>query len=307
MEITLKVLVAVLTTGSRCTTFEQCILSILEQKYNSNIELSILVVENNPEYNRLVNNSMSKFSSNNDLEIIHLLETKQGIPYARNSALSYGMDNGYDYLAFIDDDAYAEQSWLQLLLSSTNGVDVVAGPQKAIFPGDTTKYFNLASLYHERKVNDGKFISWAATNNILIKINTLKKFNLKFNESLIHGGEDKELFLRLTACGGKIKWVQNAIVQEHIVNERLTTKWAIKRCFRMGATGFKIESCNKPYFKVLLTCSFKGAAYLAKGSLSLLPYLVSHKHSHLNSLCDLSHGIGFFYGIFSGGKVRSYA
>ncbi|XQF90029.1 hypothetical protein ACOBV8_16020 [Pseudoalteromonas espejiana] len=82
--------------------------------------------------------------------------------------------------------------------------------------------------------------------------------NLSFNESLIHGGEDKELFLRLTACGGKIKWVNNAMVQENIVIERLTTKWALRRCFRMGATGFKIESCNKTFLGALLLAALKG-------------------------------------------------
>ena len=307
MEISLKVLVAVLTTGSRSSTFEQCLLSIIEQKLDSNIELSILVVENNVEHSQLVGGSLSKFSNESDVKIIHALETKKGIPYARNNALTFATKKNYDYLAFIDDDAFAQQNWLQSLCSKVNGFDVVAGPQKAIFPANTAKYFHLASLYHERKVNEGVVVKWAATNNILIDVNTMKKFNLKFNESLIHGGEDKELFLRLTAFGGKIIWVQSAIVQEHIVYERLTTKWALRRCFRMGATGFKIESCNKSFFNVLSTCAFKGVAYIVKGLLSFLPFLISPKRTHLDSLCDLSHGIGFFYGIFSGGKVRSYA
>ena len=306
MEISLKVLVAVLTTGSRSKTFEQCITSILNQQYDSNIELSLLVVENNAIYNQLVKDSLARFL-NHKIHISHVLETKQGIPYARNNALSHAKNNNYDYLAFIDDDAYAEQNWIKLLSDKVSDFDVVAGPQKAIFPVGTAKYFNMASLYHERKVNDGSVVKWAATNNILIKVSTLQKLNLKFNEALIHGGEDKELFLRLTACGGKIKWVKSAIVQEYIVNERLTTKWALRRCFRMGATGFKIESCNKSYYKVLLTCCFKGTAYLVKGTFSFIPFFISPKHTCLDSLCDLSHGIGFFYGVFSGGKVRSYA
>lgn len=303
----MRVLVAVLTTGSRSATFEQCILSILEQSYISSIKLSILIVENNSELNQVVNSSVSKFTNNKKINLIHVLETKQGIPFARNNALNYAQSNHYDYLAFIDDDAYADKNWLNLLCDKAKGYDVVAGPQKAIFPKGTHKYFNLARLYHERKLRDGVMVKWAATNNILINVNTLKKLNLSFNESLIHGGEDKELFLRLTACGGKIKWVNNAIVQEHIVIERLTTKWALRRCFRMGATGFKIESSNKTFLGALFTCCFKGTAYLAKGLLSFLPYFISSKHTCLDSLCDLSHGVGFFYGLFSGGNVRSYA
>ncbi|MEL0647697.1 glycosyltransferase family A protein [Pseudoalteromonas agarivorans] len=303
----MKVLVAVLTTGSRSTTFEQCLLSIIDQKIGSDIETNILIVENNLEYNESVKASLSKFSNNKNINIIHVLETQKGIPYARNHALAYATSNNYDYLAFIDDDAYAKENWIQSLYSKANGFDVIAGPQKAIFPINTSKYFTLASLYHERKVNDGCVIKWAATNNILINVNTLKKCNLKFNDALVHGGEDKELFLRLTACGGKIIWTKDAIVQEHIVRERLTTKWALRRCFRMGATGFKIESCNKPFLKVLLTCSFKGGAYLTKGLVSFLPFFLSSKHTCLDSLCDLSHGVGFFYGILSGGEVRSYA
>ncbi|XQF90028.1 glycosyltransferase family A protein [Pseudoalteromonas espejiana] len=106
----MRVLVAVLTTGSRSATFEQCILSILEQSYVSSIELSILIVENNPELSHVVNRSVSKFTNNTKINVIRVLETKQGIPYARNNALNYAQNNQYGYLAFIDDDAYAEKT-----------------------------------------------------------------------------------------------------------------------------------------------------------------------------------------------------
>jgi succinoglycan biosynthesis protein ExoM len=302
-----KILIAILTTGTRNKTFEECLISVIKQKVPSFVELGILIVENNQVALDSIQTIINRHQNNNNLAIYHRLEVKPGIPFARNRALIEAKRLNYTHLAFIDDDAFAFANWLEALTFNIDGYDVVAGPQCAVFPEGTSKFYSKAKIYNERILADLSDIKWAATNNILMSVNTLSKLNLCFNESLIHGGEDKELFLRVSMHGGKLQWRANAIIKEHIVDERLNVKWALKRTFRMGATGFQIESCNKTQSKVWLTCIFKGAVYIVKGLISLLPFTFSSKHSLLDSLCDLSHGVGFFYGLFSKGKVKSYA
>ncbi|MEH6454247.1 MAG: glycosyltransferase family A protein [Psychromonas sp.] len=303
----MNILVAILTQGVRDDTFEQCLQSVIYQQVPQNSKLALLVVENNPESLSKIKNVIKKNNDLNDINIYHSLETVPGIPFARNNALNYAKNNGYSHLAFIDDDAFAQKNWLIELSKDYDKFDVSGGPQNALFPNDTKSFYRLAKIYRERNLKDNASIKWAATNNILMSVATLEKLNLKFNESLIHGGEDKELFLRVSALGGKIHWRANAIVQESIVESRLSIKWALRRTFRMGATGYLIESCTRSTPEVLAICIFKGSAYIVKGIVSLVPFTLSRHYSPLDSFCDITHGLGFFYGIYSKGKIKAYA
>jgi succinoglycan biosynthesis protein ExoM len=302
-----RILIAILTTGVRNTTFEECLQSILEQKVPASAELGILIVENNRIALDSIQEIITRYQKTTTFDIHHSIEINPGIPFARNRALTEAKNRDYSHLGFIDDDAFALNNWLEELTVNMEGYDVVAGPQCAVFPDKTSNFYQKAKIYNERVLPDQVDIRWAATNNILMSVAVLTRHDLCFNEALIHGGEDKELFLRVSMNGGKLQWRANAIIKEHIVKKRLNIKWAVKRTFRMGATGFQIESCNKNSNKVYLTCFFKGSIYFTKGLISLIPFAISPKHSTLDCLCDLSHGVGFIYGLFTKGKVKSYA
>ncbi|WP_062263157.1 glycosyltransferase [Endozoicomonas arenosclerae] len=304
----MKVLAATLTTGTRNETFIKCIESLINQKLPERIELSIVVVENNQEPDKAVQSIINKLRKRSSLNIYHELECQRGIPHARNRALKLANELGFSHLAFIDDDAFAEQDWIAQLAHTVrkHKCQAVTGPQKAIFPEDTSSLFRNAPVYHERKINDGQRVSWGATNNILMDVDFLSQKSLQFNSKLINGGEDKELLLRATHSGASVYWCQKAIVREYIAEDRLKCQWAIRRTFRMGATGLMIERSNKSGTKAVLTCLFKGSAYLARGLLTLPLYGFFSSKSLLESLCDLSHGYGFYYGLLSGGTVRSY-
>lgn len=224
----------------------------------------------------------------------HLLEPIRGIPHARNAALNFAKQEGYSYLAFIDDDAFASPDWISTLVKMNESANVASGPQLAIFPEGASLFYRNAVIYHERKVTDGAAIKWAATNNVLIEVNFMKANKLGFNPALINGGEDKELFLRVNKLGGKLVWSETAVVSEYIAQSRLSVIWAMRRTFRIGATGFMIESAIRTLFENYITCIVKGSLYLAKGLLFVPYHALAPKSSLLNSLCDLSHGVGFF-------------
>lgn len=300
-----KIIVTTLTTGTRNTTFNECLLSLQALTNINGYKIDILVVENNEYHDDQVKKIISSYN-NSEKCVKHLLEPMRGIPHARNAALNFAKDKGYNYLAFIDDDAFASPDWIKTLVKVNENAHVAAGPQLAIFPEGTSSFYRNAVIYHERKVTDRAAIRWAATNNILIDIYFIKENKLSFNPELINGGEDKELFLRVNKLGGKLVWSESAVVSEHIAQSRLSAAWAMRRTFRIGATGFMIESAIRTPFENYITCIVKGSLYLAKGLLFLPYHALSPKSSLLNSLCDLSHGVGFFYGLFSKGRVSKY-
>lgn len=300
-----RVLLTTLTTGSRMATFCQCIESLQQQKINDAFSVDILVVENNPTHNQAVVEGIATYQ-NAPFAVHHQLETTPGIPFARNNALDYAKAQGFDYLAFVDDDAIADVNWINTLFSTLQrkNVQVTTGPQIPLYPDNTDTLYTAANVYHERKLADGAELSWAATNNVLLDVNYFAKHQLCFNNKLIFGGEDKALFLQLGGLGGKIVWVQDAVISEFISPERLNMNWALKRRFRIGATEFQIESCSHSPAKSYARCIFKGSAYLAKGLVTLLPDALLPQRSVLNALGDLVHGAGFFYGLFA--NVKSY-
>jgi len=300
-----KIIVTTLTTGTRNVTFSECLKSLQVLTNISGYQIDILVVENNRYPDEHVQKIIHSYD-HCEMCVQHLLEPMRGIPYARNTALNFAKQQDYNYLAFIDDDAFASPDWISTLVKMNESANVASGPQLAIFPEGASSFYRNAVIYHERKVTDGAAIKWAATNNVLIDVNFMKENKLSFNPALINGGEDKELFLRVNKLGGKLVWSETAVVSEYIAQSRLSVIWAMRRTFRIGATGFMIESAIRTPFENYIICIVKGSLYLAKGLL-FVPYnALAPKSSLLNSLCDLSHGIGFFYGLFSKGRVSKY-
>ena len=305
----MKILISTLTTGTRQQTLTKCLESIIKQKTSSEFNYEILVVENNIKPNSDIEQLLKKIKKNASCSVNHILETRLGIPYARNAALEYGYNRKFDALAFIDDDAFAENDWLyQLFMVKLHThSQAITGPQKPIFPDNCPKRFVQSKAYHAREVNNNlSTVAWAATNNVLFDLHFLRNNNIRFKDDLIFGGEDKELTLRLSDCGGIITWNKNAIVNEYIAHERLKLSWILRRNFRIGATGLKIERANKSQFLSVLACLFKGSAYWIYGLLSFIPFLLLPNKTIFNSLANIAHGFGFYYGLFTGGTVKSY-
>src|SRR5205823_6090125 len=66
-------------------------------------------------------------------DLDYAVEPRRGVPFARNTAVARA--EGTDFVAFIDDDEWAEPEWLAELLhvQSRTGADVVAGPVLPFF------------------------------------------------------------------------------------------------------------------------------------------------------------------------------
>ena len=69
-----------------------------------------------------------------------------------------------------------------------------------------------------RKAKNGEKLQWAATNNVILKQEIIKKEKIKFYEKLANlGGSDQLFFMILNERGYKIKWCEDAIVYENII------------------------------------------------------------------------------------------
>ena len=305
----INILVSTLTTGSRLETLQKCLQSFKELVKPEGINVDFLVVVNLPTLTAGLQRLFSLYQQDESFKLTYVLEAKPGIPFARNRALFTAQEREFKYLCFIDDDAFADKSWIVNLweqMTKYSFPEVVTGPQRALFPEDTPRFYQNAKVYHERFLVDGANLKWAATNNLMLNTDFMKKHDLSFNESLIYGGEDKELFYRVTSKNGRIVWSSEALVSEYISQSRLNFKWALRRTFRIGATGFIMERSSRTLVSTYWICLFKSSGYLVKSIVMFIPNLLLPKKTVLDSFCDLSHSAGFIYGLFSKGRVSKY-
>jgi hypothetical protein len=227
---------------------------------------------------------------------------------ARNKGLIYAIENKFTHLGFIDDDAKPDENWLinmVKILKETN-VEVVTGPQVPIFPVNTSGFYRNAKVYKERELVNRATCTWAATNNVIFDVNFASVHGLLFSEDMKTGGSDKEFFSRYTQVGGKIVWAKDAVVKEYVELNRINFKWAIKRTYRFGGTGYRIERATKNALVSSIVCVLKGVAYIVKGLVSLIILPFKKDRSVIDGFCDISHGLSFIISIFFGGKLKKY-
>lgn len=222
-----RILVAVATRG-RPDSLITCLQSLAKQAPSAQAIVEVLVIDNNdqPMTDRLPSG----------VRIVH--EPCIGIPFARNSAVENARSGGYDYLAFIDDDEIATESWLSRLLATARSrdADVATGPVQPVLPAGTRRFVaKHPFMRRNRTFPDGAQISDAYTNNVVVSRRTFMREDFVFDPRMrFSGGSDKELFGRLARTGVRIIWVDNALVIEPVPEARASVSWILRRSWRLG-------------------------------------------------------------------------
>ena len=160
------------------------------------------------------------------------------IATARNAALA---EAGGDWIAFIDDDEWAEPTWIADLLAVAreHGADAVIGPVEAHYPNGTPDWMGRVGVFRKRPGPDGHPLDTGATSNALVRRAALGQ--LRFREEFGRtGGEDTDLFKRLHVAGRRIVAASRGLVSEHVPPERLTRGHLKRRYSRGGHTFARI-------------------------------------------------------------------
>lgn len=162
-------------------------------------------------------------------------EPKPGIAAARNRALAES--SGSKLLAFIDDDEVPRDGWLRSLLEtwSTHKADAVSGQLVSVF-GDDIDPWILAGGFFRRAVHTtGTHVPMAATNNLLLDLDSIRAKGLQFDESLgMAGGEDSLFTSQLVAAGGTIVFCKESVVEDEVASARTTRQWVCRRAYSHG-------------------------------------------------------------------------
>lgn len=169
-------------------------------------------------------------------EIRYILETRQGLSYARNTAVGLAKA---DIVAFLDDDAEADHNWLETLLDVFDhdpDAWIVGGKVRPIWDGERPEWLKddmLRSL---------SIVEWGDVMRPLVWPERVIGTNMSFKKqvfseeglfatdlgrrgSLLLGNEDTEIQERVHERGKKVIYTPYAVVHHHVPRERMTWRY----------------------------------------------------------------------------------
>ncbi len=162
-------------------------------------------------------------------------ETVPGISAARNRALDAARDARL--LVFIDDDERPGPGWLADLLATYRSHDcaAVVGPVVSRFVREPDPWVRAGRFFDRRRMPTGTAVEVAATNNLLLDLDVVRRAGLRFDEAFgISGGDDTMFTRQLHAAGGRMVWCDEAVVTDVVPTSRVTRRWVVLRALSSG-------------------------------------------------------------------------
>ena len=175
-------LVICVTTYNRNQSLVRCLRSINKLYSVQNIKIKIIVVDNSN--NQVSFKLVRKLKKTLKYKIIQIHEKKRGVVYARNKCLRELKKINPKFTCFFDDDCVVDPFWLKNVfktIKSTNA-EIVTGPQLPLKKKylNSSKFINYSQFFEKKYKENLKRVSWAASNNVFLKYDIIKKHNLIF-------------------------------------------------------------------------------------------------------------------------------
>ena len=239
----MKKIIICICTYNRNQNLVNCLRSIENMELVNKFYLEVLILDNTVNFNS--KSIIRKYKKKRLNKITIQNEKRRGIVFARNACLNFVRKNESEYVIFIDDDCVFDKSWLINAFGTLKkyNADVVTGPQEYRNKNGSVDNINFTQFFEKKYPINILKVSWAATNNVLLKSNIIKKSNLNFDINLnkFGMGEDQLFFQQLSKSGIKIFYSSKIKVTESIHNHRLNINWLKNRSFRLGVLGNYID------------------------------------------------------------------
>ncbi len=249
-------------------------LQLLQFSRNPQPDISIFVVDNDP--NASAQPIVQQLQPCSKWPITYSIEPTRGISYARNHAVA--LAKHCDFIAFIDDDEYADPSWLDELLYTQRlyNADVVAGKVLPEFESQPPSWVLDSGLFEKKLAEDGGKLEVAHTSNVLIRKDLLDWVEGPFDPRFaLTGGSDTMLFRTLSRLGANMIWSDRSVVWETIPPSRSNFGWVMRRAYRVGNTKIRCEKALPPELRrSLIGLIMRAVLSILQESIKLLPSLV---------------------------------
>jgi len=260
-------------TCERPVMLQACLKSLIGQDVPDGWSFEICVVENdeNPQSKSVVDGIAETAS----IPVHYALETKRGIPFARNRTLREALERGYQWIALIDDDETARTGWL---LEHINAVkrheaDVSYGFVVEDFETPPPGWSKIAPMSPQR---EGEVLTRASTCNVFFDHRLIDPAGtaLTFNPVFAGGYEDLDFFERAHLAGHKIVAAPAAIVDTRYPASRTAPERILQSAYAGAAARAQASYLRKGTAKTVLKFGFDALRRLLSGLVTSLAGLV---------------------------------
>jgi len=260
--------------------------------------LYIIIVDNDKERSAfelvsdLAENELNAF----DLSYFHY--PMQGLAKVRNELLKRAFERNTDYIAFIDDDEFADPVWLNQLVTTIvhNDADLVMGPVQPVFEKEIPD--SIAKWLYRKDHNNNQRLHFIRSGNLIINASRLRSFNIWFNPHFDKmGGEDSYFGKKMAQKGALIHWAANAVAYETTPETRTKLVWLLKRKYRGAFMFTYILKMEKEYLKLFKKVCFS-FIYLIIGILSAPLILIPFRNRYWG-IMKINEALGSYASLFN--------
>jgi len=230
-------------------------LTALNNQTADKSDFEVIVVDNNSKDN--TKEVCLKFINDNpDLNLSYVVETQQGLSFARNKGIEVSKT---DIISYIDDDAIAREDFVENLIKAFENnpsYSALGGKVEPIYEnGKEPVWMNKYIFGIVSKVDYGnkekEFTKKFPTGcNMAFKKEILQEIG-GFNTDLVYRGDDKYVFTKLKEKGLKILYAPDVFVN-HFIEAFRTTPEHIDKVSRTIGASEKLRLRSKSFSDRLL-------------------------------------------------------
>lgn len=168
-----------------------------------------------------------------------------GLSYARNVSVKRNL-NKYDAFAFIDDDAIADERWIEELEKAMNKSDIVGGLILPKYAGTPPFWFSQ-SLHPFIAINPVSHHIYGCNMAVRREVFRVGFFreDLGRAKDNLAVGEETEFLQTAFVNGFSVSFGERAIVYHLISKEKLTAKYILKRFYWEGKSNSHWQGRNR--------------------------------------------------------------
>ncbi|MBI4707342.1 MAG: glycosyltransferase family 2 protein [Candidatus Omnitrophica bacterium] len=234
-----KELSVIVCTRNRSFHLKEALDSLVNQSVGTSLNWEIIVIDNASEDDTdLV---VGRAMKSTGIDMRYILETKIGLSNARNRGLCESIG---DIVAFIDDDAIADEKWLEEIMSVYNCENVISAGGKTVA---------LWEISHQKRVDEELFFFAMGYGPQQKDVRTLNGSNMSFRRNVLMGiggfdanlgrkdkcrlsGDDNDMFdsIHNKMRRSRIIYNPRAIVYHKVLPDRLTREELIKKHYCTG-------------------------------------------------------------------------
>lgn len=231
-------------------------------------EGSIVVVDNDPE--RSAEDTVLR--ADTGVEVRYVPQPVPGIPAVRNAAIDASEDARV--LVFIDDDESPRESWLSALIETWESYGRPTGVSGLVvshFPEATDPWILASGLFQRAERPTGTPMPVVATGNLLLDLDAVRGFGVRFDERMgLGGGSDTMFSTTLSRKGATFVWCNESVADDPVEASRLTREWVLRRAFSHGNVSSRVALSNEPSrarrIVIRIRATFGGVARIIVGS-----------------------------------------